>query len=419
MAWWSSNPKNVPAVVLSGGGTRGAYEAGVIHYIRTGLPPKLAKKLNFKVQVGASVGSINAAFMASHAHDPIAQGQLLRDLWSNIRSEDIYKRGPITSSKFLIQSSFGAFAKLFGVKDLYKEDDKKLDFSSLFNTKPFQSFLTKNCSFQTIPQNIKKGLIQAVAVSATNLSTGQVEIFVDKHPDLTFDYNSDFRFQKITARHVMASAALPVLFPPVTINGTYYNDGGLRLRTPLKPALSLGSNMILVIGTSSAAEEEENSQPSISETESEEYVPRPGIGDIMGKLLEAALIDRLEADIQNVYKINKIHDVSKKLLSEKDYADFCQSTNTRPIQLLNIEPSINISKLVDDQLKYSFKSLQSIGTIERAILKLLEIDEKRGTEFLSYFLFEPTFINQLLRLGYNDAKAKHDELCDFAEKAIL
>jgi NTE family protein len=279
------------AVVLSGGGTRGAYEAGVINYMRTMLPPALAKNFAFQIFCGSSVGAINAAIMVANAHDSAAQGQELVRLWQNLSTVDIYRRGPVTLGKMLLRLGAGATAHLVGLKGIFESDERLFPFHGLFDTTPFFQTLMRGCSWANITRNVDSGIVDAVVVSATNMATGQVELFLQKRPEVPHSERLMTHVGRISPRHVMASAALPVLFPPVAIHNMYYNDGGIRLSTPIAPAVSLGATQILVVGTRYQTMREE------VDTQAKLPPPRPpSLAGVLGKFFHAVLLDRLDAD---------------------------------------------------------------------------------------------------------------------------
>jgi NTE family protein len=409
----TTKPKFRTAVVLSGGGTRGAYEAGIIHYIRSMLPPALAKNLSFRIHCGSSVGAINAAIMVANSHDPVAQGNELVRLWQNIRTEDIYRRGPVTLGKLLLRLTAGATSHLIGLKGITEPDDNLFPFQGLFDTTPFFQTLMQSCSWANITRNIDSGMADAIVISTTNMYTGQVELFLQKRAEVPHSERLMTHVGRISPRHVMASAALPVLFPPVPIHNMYYNDGGIRLNTPIAPAVSLGATQILIIGTRNQMKREEGeSQGKILLTR------QPSLAGVLGKFFHAVLLDRLDADNDQLDRINRVLAACAKHTTPEIFQQICEDALVQPIETLFIAPSLDIAKFVDETLRSSYRKIKSFGVLERSVLRLLEIDAESGSDLLSYFLFEPTYLKRLIDLGFEDARSHHDKLVEFAERSI-
>jgi len=401
------------ALVLSGGGARGAYETGVLHYLRTMLPPKLSQNLKFNIHSGSSVGAINATFMASMAHDPLEQGKQIVHLWKNLKTSNIYRRGPVNLGKLVFRSTIGVLSHLIGLRGFKEPNDRSLHFQGFFDTQPFFHFLRQHMQFQNVGKNIENGTVDAVVVSATNMLTGQLELFLQKGPQMPLSERMQVHVCKLSPRHIMASAALPLLFPPVPIHGLYYNDGGMRLNTPLAPAVSLGAARILIVGT--------RYRPTLQDldTQVRTAVPRkPTLGDVLGKLYHAILLDRLDSDRDQVDRINRILAACASQTSKETYHEVCEKAGVQQIETLTISPSMNISSLVDETVRGNLRNLKTLGIMERFVLRLLEADPISGNDFLSYFLFEPIYLQKLIDLGFEDARNHHDQLATFAERAI-
>ena len=171
-----NNSRNL-GLVLSGGGARGAYEAGVLHYARTMLPAKIRSR-RFDVVCGASVGALNASFIAATAHDIKMQGEQLRKLWEDVREEDIYRRDSKALWDFVSRSGKGI------ISNILRKPGSGQHFNGFLDTTPFLPFLKKIMPWPHISKNIREGLIRAVSLVATNVFTGRMELFIEKAPDV-------------------------------------------------------------------------------------------------------------------------------------------------------------------------------------------------------------------------------------------
>lgn len=405
---------NRTALVLAGGGTRGAYEVGVIHYMRTMLPPHISRALQFPIYCGSSVGAINSAFLAGTAEDTMLQGKMILKLWQNLRIENIYRTGAVSLGKLVGRSVLGISSHLLGIRGLRRPDDRALHFRGFFDTTPFFHYLRENCPVGNIGRNIQNGLVQAVAVAATNMLTGDLEMFLQKSPNIAHTDRILTHVGRIGVRHIMASAALPLLFPPVPIHGIFYNDGGMRLNTPLAPAVSLRASRILILGTRHQPTREE--MDTMAQMKIKASVPT--LGEVLGKLYHAILLDRIDADRAQLDRINRILQAIETNTTPEMYRKICEDSSVEQIETLSVFPSVPFSTLVDETVKGSFRKLKSLGSFERFILRLLEADPKRGNDFLTYFLFEPAYLQRLIDLGFEDARRKHHELLDFAERTV-
>lgn len=422
MANENSGQRSNLALVLSGGGARGAYEAGVIHYIRTKLPHEFSRKRRFDILCGSSVGAINTCLLASMAHDLVHQGNHIYEVWKNLKQENVYKRDMVSLAGLLTRSFLGITRNIFSRS---QDEDvpalKKKHFRGLLNATPLIPFLKKEVPWKQISVNIRNQLIKAVSVTATNVHTGNLELFVEKHPSVPYTGRYVFHDTKLEFHHALASAALPLIFQSVHIGNSYYVDGGLRLNTPMSPAIQLGADKILVIGLHHKKEspEEEDEKTFIHMAEP------PTIGLLLGKISSALFLDRLDYDIEQMERINRIIDWGEKVYG----ADFVDKINdylkkesitgdvaTRGLKKLSafrIYPSRDLRNVFGECIEGQKFFSKRLTSFERTLLKVLDIDIHQGKDFLSFIMFVPEYMNRLLELGYEDAQAKHDELAAF------
>ena len=401
------------AIVLSGGGARGAYEAGVIHYIRTMLPAHVRER-HFDIQCGSSIGAINSCFMTAMAHDPEAQGKEIRHLWERVREEDVYRRDPQALLGFLSKTGRGVVTNLFmGAR-------RSNHFHGFLDTSPLLPFLERIIPWQMISKNIANGLVKALSIVATNVFTGKMELFIEKQPQIEYTGEYLTHMTQVTALHVMASCAIPVVFPSVLVDCVAYIDGGLRLNTPMSPAIQLGADSILIIGLHHKLARGEHLP------EHGEKGVQPPLGQIVGRVMNSIFLDRTQYDIEQLERINRIVDWSIKLYGDRyleDLNHMLQRENIRGdiadrglkrITALRMLPSEDIAELFNRY--YQMRRRTRLTTFERVMMRILDIDPAGSTDFLSYISFRPDYLKALLDLGFEDARTHHDKLVSFLEQ---
>ncbi len=402
------------ALVLSGGGARGAYEAGIIHYLRTMLPPA-SRNRQFDIHCGTSVGAINTAFMAATAADATRQGREARVLWENVREENIYRRDRKALFEFLARSSRGIFSNF-----LKKGKSQTHHFNGFLDTTPFLPFIEKVIPWKNITENIRQNIIQAVSIVTTNVFTGRTELFVEKYP--TLEYTGDYIIHEMPIQpiHVMASAAIPLVFPTVLINGIGYTDGGLRLNTPMSPAIQLGADSILIISLHHRA------GPG-------EKIPshglkgvHPPLGQVLGRVMNSVFLDKTNNDIEQLDRINKLIEWSEEVYGKKFLEDMnhmlhkkkirgdMASRGVKKLQVLRIRPSEDIGEI----FSHCYRRGRDLhfSPFEKFLVRVLDIDPTSGVDFLSYIAFMPEYLKKLLDLGFEDARRQHNDLKEFLEQ---
>ncbi len=229
-------------LVLSGGGARGAYEAGIIHYIRTQMPKHIQKR-SFDVLCGSSVGAINTCFLASTNHNLEYQGQKIYELWATLNQDQVYRRGFGGLTRLIFRSFAGIMGNIFRRhKNRIPTDNRKIPFTGFLDTSPLYNHLKNNLSWKQISLNVQHGSPKAVSITATNVHTGKVELFIEKGSTVAYTGRHPAHFVNLEANHAMASAAIPILFPSILLGNQYYCDGGLRLNTRRAKALFTGRN---------------------------------------------------------------------------------------------------------------------------------------------------------------------------------
>ena len=436
--------------MLSGGGARGAYEAGVLHYLRSQAETDPVFARRFDIITGASVGAINACFMASTAHNVKYQARRIFEIWRELKQENIYKRDVSTLAKFMSRSLTAIVRNLFRKQGSIREfHNNQKHFTGLFNTAPLFQFLQNVIPWKQIPLNLEQGCLDALCLSTTQVTSGNIELFIEKKNSITYTGHYVWHDTKIAAAHAIASAAIPLIFPTVKIGNFHYMDGGLRQNTPLSPAIQLHADKILVIGphdrTESALPSHDKkvklkwrlesyladaAKNQIDNAEIQTAAEAdPSLGLVFGKVLNSIFLDKLDYDIEQMERINRIIEWGEgrfgktflneinQHIAEKNITGDIANRGLKRLEVLEISPSTDIRTIFAESVdrKDFFKT--ELTSFEKTLLKILDVDLSTGKDFLSFILFYPQYLEKLLELGYNDAKARHEDLRKFLTPA--
>ncbi|UXR63540.1 patatin-like phospholipase family protein [Bdellovibrio bacteriovorus] len=367
-------------LVLSGGGARGAFQVGVLNAIAD-ICKQEGIANPFQLYTGISAGAINTAFLTTSSHDHFDEGtRRLTELWSQISSEQVFITDPISLSKgglhWLLALSLG------GLKDSSPN-------RSFLETTPLRKLIAENCNFENIQKNIEKKKFRAVTVSALDYFTTSTVSFVqgEEKTPLWKRVRKMAVNTQLTADHIMASAAIPLLFPPVTVDGQFFGDGCIRNHSPCAPAIYLGANKLLAIGIRKRQDVCYASQ-KVNTTEP------PSVARVLSVMLNAVMMDGLEVDIERLERINS--NLSK--LTERELG----LISVRKVDYLWISPSRDLSEIASDKthslppmIRYL---LRGLGTLHEA------------SEITSFLLFEKTYSERLLEIGYEDGMREKEQI---------
>ncbi len=401
------------AIVFSGGGARGAYEAGVVRYILGELPKRLGHSVAFDIICGSSVGAIHACYLAATAHEGADRGSRLVDFWTSMRLEDVL---PL-SARDLIRLP-GRILGLRRVARAVRSGEPPERLYGLLNTEPLERLVLNAIPWRGIRNNVREGRVGAVCVAATQIATGRVVVFIETRDRQISHWVRDPlivpRATRLLPTHALASAAIPILFPAVRIASTYYADGGLRMNTPLAPALRLGADRVLVVAL--RQHPRQASEATQSDQRIEKYASPLFL---FGKVLNALLLDHLDTDLARMHVMNEILSQGEKVYG----ADFVDKINAaahrergqsfRRIDDLVIRPSADMGRLAG-QILLNLKDAKSRSALIRlAARNLTDDDRSPESDLLSYLLFDGEFLAPLTELGYRDAQAREEELAAF------
>lgn len=396
------------AIVLSGGGARGAYAAGVIRYIVEEVSESLGRPAHFDIISGTSVGAINATWLAATMNDPDFCAQRLWYLWRRMRLAEAVK---------LSYNGIWTMMRRMVLDTSPKTLEPRVGRSySALDTSYFTHLIGAEIPFPSIAKNIHDGILDALTISATDIHTGRTTVFVQSErselPPWTRDPRRVAESGPITAEKVLASAAIPILFPAVQIGDRWYFDGGLRQNTPISPALRMGAKRLLVVSLKSAP------TPNRFEPRSDE-VQTPTVSFLIGKLLNALLLDPLDYDLAFMERINAILRHGEAATDEEfidrlnDVIEVYRGQAYRIVEPVLFRPTVDLGGLAADfagELTDKDWGNPVLATIGR---RASEGDGFRESDFLSYLLFDGGYTGRLLDLGYEDARQKHAKLVEF------
>lgn len=371
---------NELAIVLTGGGARGAYQVGVMQWIARNYP-----ELEVPILTGVSAGAINAAHVAAHPGTFKQACYELRHLWAELTPDDIFHVG--ASSLAWQAVRFGMRLVSGGVLPA-PQVRAFLDTKPLWNTLE-ESLAVVNGELTGIKANIERGKLKAVAITSTSYTTGQSVTWVQGR-DITLWTRPQRRSEHTTLRleHVMASAALPIFFPAVKVGQAFFGDGGVRLAAPLSPALHLGAGKVLAVSTRYA--------PSQAESEVAQVSAYPPPAQVLGVLMNAVFLDLVDQDAVRLERINRL----------LDNLPAGEREGMRPVQLLVVRPSRDLGRLVaeyEPKLPPAFKFMtRGLGT-----------RETRSPDVLSMLMFQRDYLTRLMEIGEADAEARAAEIDEF------
>ncbi len=382
----SSSPRY--GLVLSGGGARAAYQAGVLQGISEILGTDCGPQ-PFPVITGISAGAINAAFLSAATESFAYQSLKLSEIWNELSPEQVLRTDMMSLGKlgagWIRDLSFGGM--LGNSRSTY-----------ILDSTPLAHLLDRKIDFKQIKSNIESNVLHGVAVSATNYATGTSNAFFDSMTVSNWARSSRIGIKtEIELNHILASAAIPFIFKPVPIGKSFYGDGGVRSNAPFSPAIHLGADRVLAIGVRYFRDQVETMELN-DQLEMKSIV----LSDIVGVMFNSLFLDAIEFDYERLQRIND----TVNLLGEVE--SLRNRTKLKSIPTMLIRPSVDLGALACEQFHHFPGML-------RYLLKGIGASEERGADLLSYIAFDKAYTSKLVEIGIKDAYARKKEIRAFFE----
>ncbi len=381
----NDNGKPRIGLVLTGGGARAAYQVGLVRHLAKRLP-----EFHFDVLTGVSAGAINASFLASHTGSAEEATEELMRTWLDLTPDHVFRDDGWSLGKMVLRWLLNLASG--GLR--YRPQVR-----GLVDTSPLGSHLANVLGVETadgrvlpgIAKNLARGRLDAVAVTTVEWSTGQTVTWVQGRDIETWE-RPKRRSERalLTLDHVLASASLPLIFPAVRIGDAWHGDGGVRLTSPLSPALHLGCDRLIAVST--------RHEPLAPRAAAAAYPPP---AQFAGVLLNAVFLDQLDQDANRMELVNGL--LARLPQSERG--------SLRLVDLVLLRPSEDLGRLAsrfEPRLPKAFRFMtRGLGT-----------RDTKSPDLLSLLMFQPDYIRALIEVGERDAEARHGEIATLLGGAV-
>jgi len=372
-------------LILTGGGARAAYQVGVLKALAEFTPYRA--RLPFSVICGTSAGALNAITLAVNARHFRKGVRYLLNVWSNARVTDIYRADILG-----VLANSGRWLLGLGLSML---GSNRLNQVSLLDNSPLGTFLERILPCELIQRQIDEGLLHAIGITASGYGSGHSVTFYQGVPEIK-PWKRARRVglpTQIEIPHLLASSALPFMFPAVHVNREFFGDGSMRQIAPISSALHLGAERVLVVGVGQRAADETDTRVKI-----EHY---PSLAEIAGHALDSIFLDGLEVDLERLQRINRTVGAIPEALRGQ--------FTLRQIDALVITPSQPLEKIAERYVKH-------LPWTIRLSLRMLGVRRGNGANLVSYLLFDKEYCRALIDLGYQDTLQRREEIVQFLQQ---
>jgi len=378
----STKPSGRTALILTGGGARAAYQVGVLLAVAKLSPHR--RRNPFPILCGTSAGAINAAGLACLADNFGKSVSILAGVWRNMQVHQIYRADP-----FGIARSGAHWLSALSLGWLLRNPPR-----SLLDNSPLRDLLKRSLDLKGIDRSIASGALHAVSITASGYESGESISFFQGH-ETAAPWNRVHRVgtrAEITVDHLLASSAIPFIFPAIRINREYFGDGSMRQLAPISPAVHLGAERVMIIGAGRMNEARE--RPN-----NDSY---PTLAQIAGHALSSIFLDSLSVDIERMQRINRTLAAIP--------ADIRDQTGIalRPLKTLVIAPSQRLDRIAAEHAR-------NLPWTIRALLTGIGAMNRRGGALTSYLLFDKSYTRALIDLGYEDTLRRSEEVGEFLD----
>jgi NTE family protein len=367
--------------VLTGGGARSAYQVGVLRAVADLLPRDAPTP--FKVIAGTSAGAIVAAHVAAYASHYRLGAVALERVWRNFHVEQVFR----TDASSMLRAGLRWLAALLTVGRLASPPD------SLFDNSPLRQLLERRVNFGKVRAALSAGQLDALAISAAGYGSAQSYAFYEKRggPVSSRDAWPRGVAAQLGIDHLMASSAVPFLFPPVRMHGEYFGDGAMRQVAPLSPAISLGADRLFVVGVRAR----QTPAPV-----SEGMATRPSVGQLFGFMLDTLFMDSLHASLEQLQRVNRL--LARSATPHLE--------GLRHLDTMVFLPAVDLGAI-------AVRHARRMPRTVRALLRVMGSRDDDDSQLLSYLLFESGYTRELMALGHADVDARRDEVEAFLAAA--